>query len=88
MTNNNLKLYRQKQGLTQAQLAKIANIGERHYQRIEHGETLPNVMIAQRLAKAFGTETTTNELFPDPLLEQEVNDKIASAPNEPSKQAQ
>jgi len=69
MKRNTLKTYRQEKGLTQAQLAKIANINKVQYQKIEHGKNLPNVNIANRLASALGTKSCL--LFPDPLLSQQ-----------------
>ena len=59
---NNLKLYRQQKiGLSQAKLAKMVAVSERHYQKIEYGLTKPNVEIALLLADALNT--TVEELF-------------------------
>ena len=59
---NNLREYRAKTSLTQEALARMVDIGVRHYQRLEAGENAPNTYTAQRLAQALNT--TTEELFP------------------------
>ncbi|OJT84737.1 transcriptional regulator [Clostridioides difficile] len=44
--NNNLKLQREKIGLTQLEVAQKAKITERSYQYYEAGERLPNIRTA------------------------------------------
>lgn len=60
-----LKTTRQKQGLTQAQVAKIAKITTNCYQRYENGERVPRIDIASLIAKALNS--TVEELFSDIL---------------------
>ena len=59
--SNNLKFYRLKKDLSQAKLAQMVGVSERHYQKIEYGLTKPNIEIVLLLAKAL--ETTVEELF-------------------------
>ncbi len=60
--NTKLKNVRQKNGLTQEELAKKANITTRNYQRIEKGEQDPKTTTAILIAQAL--QTTVEELFP------------------------
>lgn len=57
-----IKIIREKRGFTQVQVADKAQLSERSYQRYETGERLPNVQVAQMIAKALNT--TVEELFP------------------------
>lgn len=57
-----LKERREKQGLTQVQVAERANITERSYLRYETGERLPDVHVGQRIAKALNTKV--EKIFP------------------------
>lgn len=41
----NLKEARQKAGMTQKQVAKYLHIGERHYKKIESGESLGSIQL-------------------------------------------
>ena len=50
---NNLKKRREKLGLTQSQVAEKSKILERSYQRYEANERLPNVHVANRIAKVL-----------------------------------
>lgn len=59
---NKLKLYRQKEGLSQAKVSKMVGISETHYQNIEYGLTKPNVETAILLAQVL--HTTVEDLFP------------------------
>ena len=61
MRNNKLKTTRQKQGLTQVQVAEKANITERQYQRYENGERMPKANTAILIAKTLNS--TVEELF-------------------------
>lgn len=61
---NNLKFYRQKASVSQAQLSKMVGLVERHYQNIEYGNCEPGVYTARRLASALGVEV--KDLFPLP----------------------
>lgn len=62
MLKNNLKIFREKKGFTQAEIANKLNISIMTYFRYESGERIPNVCIAQQLAKTLNT--TIEELFP------------------------
>ena len=59
--NTKLKTTRQKQGLTQVQVAEKANITERQYQRYENGEKMPKANTAKLIAKTLNS--TVEELF-------------------------
>ena len=59
---NYLKLYREKSGLTQKELAKKCNIAKRTYQYYETGERKPDIYIAQALADALSIDV--DKLFP------------------------
>ena len=51
-----IKEYRNKIGLTQAQLAEIVNVDNKHISCIENGKNFPSADLLGRLAKAFNTE--------------------------------
>ncbi|CCL45515.1 helix-turn-helix transcriptional regulator [Clostridioides difficile] len=53
--NNNLKLQREKIGLTQLEVAQKAKITERSYQYYEAGERLPNIRTALKIAIILNT---------------------------------
>lgn len=59
--NTKLKTTRQKQGLTQIQVAEKANITTRQYQRYENGERMPKANTAKLIAKTLNS--TVEELF-------------------------
>jgi transcriptional regulator with XRE-family HTH domain len=59
---NRLKHYRREKKLSQVQLARMATISERYYQRLEYETATPNVFIAQRLAAALGV--SVNAIYP------------------------
>ena len=59
--NTKLKTTRQKQGLTQVQVAKKAEISTRRYQDYEAGEREPKASTAKLIAKALNS--TVEELF-------------------------
>ena len=61
MSETKLKTTRQKQGLTQGQVAKEANITTNCYQRYETGERIPRANTAKLIAKALNS--TVEELF-------------------------
>mgnify|MGYP002549989596 FL=1 len=56
-----LKIKRKETPLTQAELAKIARITERQYQRYESGERIPKADTAKLIALALNS--TVEELF-------------------------
>jgi len=60
---NNLKHYRKENGLSQVAVAKTVRISERYYQDLERGISIPNIYIAQRIAKSLQTEI--EKVFPD-----------------------
>ena len=45
----NLKEARQKAGMTQKQIAKYLHVGERHYKKIERGDSLGSIQLWDRL---------------------------------------
>lgn len=59
--NNKLKNARIRAGLTQAQVAKIAEVSTLMYQRYEYGTSDPTVKVAIRIADALGS--TVEHLF-------------------------
>lgn len=59
--NKNLINARKEVGLTQAEIADIANISTRTYQKYEAGEFMPNSSIAIDIAKVL--HKTVEELF-------------------------
>lgn len=59
--NEKLKITRDKQGLTQVQVAEQAGITEASYQRIEYGKQNPSVNTAILIARALNS--TVEELF-------------------------
>ncbi len=61
MKETKLKERRKKTSLTQVEVAIKAGITPRHYQRLERGDSIPNVKLAKRIAKALGT--TVEDLF-------------------------
>ena len=48
-----IKHYRKQKRLTQAQLAELANTGNRHISRIETGDTMPSLPMTQGIAAAL-----------------------------------
>src|SRR5215475_3412566 len=61
-TDNRVKLWRQKRGLTQRELGKAAKITQQMVQRVETGITPARVEVAVRLSGAL--EVPLVELFP------------------------
>ena len=61
----NLRKYRQKSGLTQAQLAEKVNVSTHHIGMIELSRNNPTLDLVERIAKALNIKTY--ELFIDPL---------------------
>ena len=57
-----VKKLRQSLNLTQKQVANLAQMSIRGYQRIEAGERIPRVSTAHKIASALNT--TVEELFP------------------------
>ena len=56
-----LKNLRKKQGLTQAQVAELANVDAKHISCIENAKTFPSANLINDLAKAFNVHP--KELF-------------------------
>lgn len=56
-----LKIFREKTGFKQHEVANKAGITIRQYQRIEKGEQDPRTQTSLKIAKVFGT--TVEELF-------------------------
>ena len=57
-----LQATREREGLTQAQVARFANISETHYQNIEYDKNEPGVRTAIRIADALNV-LDLRELF-------------------------
>jgi len=51
----NLKMLRERKGLTQQQLAKMISVSQQSINRYEHRETNPSIEILRRLADALET---------------------------------
>lgn len=51
--SSQLKKVREKNGFTQADVAKRAGISVRYYQRVEAGNSKPTVDVALRIASIF-----------------------------------
>jgi len=49
-----IKHYRKQKKLTQAQLAELANTGNRHVSQVERGNQLPSASMLQGIAAALG----------------------------------
>lgn len=61
MSKTKLKAKRQKEGLTQVEVAEKANTSIRSYKSYESGERAPRVDTAKLIAKALNS--TVDELF-------------------------
>lgn len=61
---NKLKEIRKKEGLTQIEIARKANITPMSYQRYEAGKRVPNTYTSQLIAKILNS--TVEDLFPLP----------------------
>jgi len=53
-----VRTYRERAGLTQAELAAAANVSESYIQRIEYGQRTPTITVFLQLARAFNVEPT------------------------------
>ena len=54
---DSLKRFRQEFKITQKQAAQGAGVVERLYQKYEHGEVAPSVLVVMKLADTFGVST-------------------------------
>ena len=63
MVKNRLKEYRERRGLSQVELSRLARVAAPNLSAIERGRLLPWSKIKRRLAKAL--KYTESELFPD-----------------------
>ena len=61
MINKNLKIYREKIGYTQTEVARILSISPQSVSKWENGESLPSTEYLPKLAKLF--ECTIDDLF-------------------------
>lgn len=57
-----LKEVRLQKGLTQAELAKKANINSNYYAKIERAEVTPAISTFEKIVKALGIKSS--EIFP------------------------
>ncbi|WP_158094472.1 helix-turn-helix transcriptional regulator [Olsenella sp. An290] len=58
-----MKFEREKQGLTQAALARVAWLNSSELSKMERGRTVPYEEQARRIAAALGWEGSLEELF-------------------------
>jgi len=58
---NSIKVERAKKNLTQAELARIANVSRQTINAMELGKYVPSTVLALRLASIF--ETTVDQIF-------------------------
>ena len=63
MNGNHLKEFRERAGLSQVELARLARMASTNLNSIEHGRLAPWPKAKRRLARAL--KTTPEELFPD-----------------------
>lgn len=66
---NRLSILRTQYSLTQLQLAKLTNSSRRTIQNIESGKTIPNVVLALKIAKVLNS--SVEYLFSDYITETE-----------------
>jgi len=62
MSSNHLKEFRERAGLSQVQLARMARMASTNLSSIENGRLAPWPKVKRRLARAL--KTTPEELFP------------------------
>ena len=61
----NLQEARKKKGMTQKQVASLLHVGERHYKKIEAGETLGSIEIWDLLEDTLGVnQRVLREIHP------------------------
>jgi len=63
MSSNHLKEFRERAGVTQVELARMARMASTNLNAIEHGRLAPWPKAKRRLARAL--KTTPEELFPN-----------------------
>ena len=63
MNGKHLKEFRERAGVTQVELARMARMASTNLNAIEHGRLAPWPKVKRRLARAL--KTTPEELFPD-----------------------
>lgn len=66
-----IKSFREENGFTQDQLAKIIGVSRTTYTKWESGDTLPNIIQLSKLAAIYGVDL-------DRFLKAEVNLRVAS----------
>lgn len=59
--SNNVRQYRQKAGLTQANLAELVDVSRKTVNTVENGIFIPSTVLSLKLAAALGV--TVEELF-------------------------
>ena len=59
-----IRIRRMVKGITQASLAKSVGVSTAHIKNLEHGRSLPNVILTQRIADKL--DCTIDELWPTP----------------------
>lgn len=65
MSINKVKEMREYRGITVRQLADFCDVSAATISNIECGRNLPNILIAQRIARAF--EAPIGEVFPEEM---------------------
>jgi len=58
---NNIKVERAKKNITQAELARLANVSRQTINAMELGKYVPSTVLALKLSKIF--EVEVNEIF-------------------------
>ena len=53
-----LQLARQKKGLTQAEVAKLAGTNTNYYAKLERGEAIPSLKMLEKVIKALGVKSS------------------------------
>jgi len=71
VSTNRIKEFRERAGLSQVQLARMARMASTNLNSIEHGRLAPWPKVKRRLAKAL--KTTPEELFPSEQSEGSKN---------------
>lgn len=74
-----LKNLRKKRGLTQAQVAELANVDAKHISCIENAKTFPSASLISDLAKAFNIHPKELFEFENPPSTADLKNEIIKA---------